>query len=86
MTTAEPLTQTSNESAAAPTDPNGPTGRLATWLAGELVPHDLGCECPFPGKCARIAGDVIGGPSVAVLDRNLHMVEPSLSQCVWRNR
>src|SRR5262249_41151148 len=48
----------------------------------ELVQHDLGCECPFPGKCARIAGDVVGGPSVAVLDRNLHMVEPSLSQCV----
>ena len=34
MTTTEPLTQVSNESAAAPTDPNGPTGRLAIWLAG----------------------------------------------------
>jgi hypothetical protein len=34
----------------------------------ELVSHDLGRECPFPGKCARIAGDVVGGPSVAVLD------------------
>src|ERR1700746_3568910 len=33
MTTAKPLSQVSNESAAAPTDPNGPTGRLATWLA-----------------------------------------------------
>src|SRR5271166_2965186 len=37
MTTAEPLTQVSNESAAAPTDPNGPTGRLATWLAGTKI-------------------------------------------------
>ena len=27
MTTAEPLSQVSNESAAAPTDPNGPTGQ-----------------------------------------------------------
>src|SRR6476660_4654793 len=33
MTTAEPVTHLSNESVAAPTDPNGPTGRLATWLA-----------------------------------------------------
>jgi aconitate decarboxylase len=37
MTTAEPLTQVSNESAAAPTDPNGSTGRLATWLAGTKI-------------------------------------------------
>ena len=37
MTTAEPLTRVSNESAAAPTDPNGPTGRLATWLAGMKI-------------------------------------------------
>jgi aconitate decarboxylase len=37
METAEPLTQVSNESAAAPTDPNGPTGRLATWLAGTEI-------------------------------------------------
>jgi len=32
METAEPL-----KSAAAPTDPNGPTGRLATWLAGTEI-------------------------------------------------
>jgi hypothetical protein len=37
MATAEPVTQLSNESAAAPTDPNGPTGRLATWLAGTKI-------------------------------------------------
>jgi aconitate decarboxylase len=37
MTTTEPLTQVSNESAAAPTDPDGPTGRLATWLAGTKI-------------------------------------------------
>src|SRR6476620_8849539 len=36
MTTAEPITQLSNES-TAPTDPNGPTGRLATWLAGTKI-------------------------------------------------
>ena len=47
----------------------------------EVVPHDLGRECAFPGKCARIAGDVIGGLSVAVLDGDLHMVEPTLNQC-----
>jgi hypothetical protein len=47
----------------------------------ELAPDDLGRECAFPDKCARIAGDVVGGLSVAVLNRNLHMVEPSLSQC-----
>ena len=45
----------------------------------KLMPHDLGCECPFPRKRPIIAGDVVGGPSVAVLDRNLDMVEPSLS-------
>jgi aconitate decarboxylase len=27
----------SNESAAAPTNPNGPTGRLATWLAATKI-------------------------------------------------
>src|SRR6476660_8764325 len=37
MTTAEPVTHLSNESVAAPTDPNGPTGRLATWLAGTKI-------------------------------------------------
>src|SRR3984893_16321154 len=37
MTTAEPLAQVSNESAATPTNPNGPTGRLATWLAGTKI-------------------------------------------------
>ena len=36
MTTAEPVTQLSNES-TAPTDPSGPTGRLATWLAGTKI-------------------------------------------------
>src|SRR5258707_12032658 len=30
---------------------------------------------------AGIAGDVVGGLSVAVLDRYLYMVEPGLSQC-----
>ena len=47
----------------------------------ELVPHDLDRECSLPGKCAGIAGDVVGGLSVAVLDRYLYMVEPGLSQC-----
>src|SRR5262245_3456292 len=47
----------------------------------ELAPHDLGRECEFPGKGARIASDVVGGLSVAVLNRNLYMVEPSPSQC-----
>ena len=30
MTTAEPFRQLPNQSIAAPTDPDGPTGRLAT--------------------------------------------------------
>jgi hypothetical protein len=27
----------------------------------KLLPHDLGRERPLPDKCARVAGDVIGG-------------------------
>jgi hypothetical protein len=33
------------------------------------------------GQIAVIAGDVVGGCSVAVLDQNLHMIEPGFSQC-----
>jgi hypothetical protein len=32
-------------------------------------------------QCTGIAGDVVGGLRVAVLDRNLHMVEPGVGQC-----
>jgi hypothetical protein len=46
----------------------------------ELSPHDLAGERPFPGNCARVAGKVIGGGGVAVLDRYLYMVEPGPSQ------
>jgi hypothetical protein len=34
----------------------------------QLVPDDLGGERPLPGKRAVIAGDVVSGCSVAVLD------------------
>ncbi len=47
----------------------------------ELASHDFGSECPFLGKRALVTGDAIGGLSAAVLNRNLHMVEPGLSQC-----
>ncbi len=47
----------------------------------ELASHDLGSECPFLGKRALVTGNVIGELSAAVLNRNLHMVEPGLSQC-----
>src|SRR5262249_12756245 len=46
----------------------------------QLVPHDLRRECPLPGKCAVIAGNVVGGCGVAVLDGDLHMIEPGLAQ------
>jgi hypothetical protein len=46
----------------------------------QLVPNDLGRECPLPGKRAVIAGDVVGGCSVAVLDGDLHVVEPDLGE------
>ena len=35
MATAEPVTQLSTR--PPPTDPSGPTGRLATWLAGTKI-------------------------------------------------
>jgi hypothetical protein len=47
----------------------------------EFAPHDLGREGSLPGKCTGIAGDVIGRLRVAVLNRNLHMVQPGLGQC-----
>src|SRR5262245_37663210 len=46
----------------------------------QLVPNDLGRECPLPGKRAVIAGDVVGGCSIAVLDGYLHVVEPGLGE------
>jgi hypothetical protein len=50
----------------------------------EFLPYDLGGERPFPGKCARVTGNVIGGGGVAVLDRYLYMVESGPSQCGQR--
>ena len=47
----------------------------------KVVAHDRGRQRPFSGKCARVAGDAVGGRSVAVLDRDLHMVETALRQC-----
>jgi hypothetical protein len=46
----------------------------------QLVPHDRRGQGALPGKGAGIAGDVIGRLSVAVLDRDLHMVEPGFYQ------
>ena len=46
----------------------------------QLVPNDLGCECPLSGKRAVVAGDVVGGRGVAVLDGDLHVVEPGLGE------
>jgi hypothetical protein len=46
----------------------------------QLVPNDFGRERPLAGKRTVIAGDVVGGCSVAVLDRDLHMIEPGLGQ------
>ena len=46
----------------------------------ELMPNDRGGERPFPGECARVAGNAIGGLGVAVLDRDLHMIKPGLHQ------
>ena len=46
----------------------------------QLLPHDLRRQCPFPGQRAVIAGNVVGGCRVAVLDGDLHMIEPGLGQ------
>src|SRR5580658_4196810 len=79
MTIAETLTQVSNESSAAPTDPNGPTGRLATWLAEtkiEDVPPTVrehakyllldGIACALVG--AQLPVSRIGVEAVTALD------------------
>src|SRR5580658_8178408 len=79
MTIAETLTQISNESSAAPTDPNGPTGRLATWLAEtkiEDVPPTVrehakyllldGIACALVG--AQLPVSRIGVEAVTALD------------------
>ena len=46
----------------------------------QLVPHDLGRECALPSKRPVVAGDVVGGRRAAVLDGDLHMVEPGLRE------
>src|SRR6476619_8289798 len=78
MTTAELITQLSHES-TAPTDPNGPTGRLATWLAGtkiEAVPSTVrehamyllldGIACALVGAQLRVSRK--GVEAVTALD------------------
>jgi len=47
----------------------------------EVVAHGRGRQRPFFAKCAPVPGDAVGGRSVAVLDRDLHMVEASFGQC-----
>jgi len=45
----------------------------------QLMPNHLGRQRPLPGKRAVIAGDVVGGCRVAVLDRDLDVIEPGLA-------
>jgi hypothetical protein len=42
----------------------------------QLVPHDLGRERALARKRAVIARDVVGGGGLAVLDGDLHVIEP----------
>src|SRR5262249_9251705 len=46
----------------------------------QFAANDLGRECPLPGKRAAIASDVVGGRGIAVLDGDLHVVEPGLGE------
>ena len=46
----------------------------------QLAPSDFGRKRPLAGKRTVIPGDVIGGWILAVLYRDLHMVEPGLRQ------
>src|SRR5262245_43641211 len=57
-------------------------GAMHDGVDGEwqLEPHHLGCQGALARKGAVIAGDMIGGLPLAVLDRDLHMVEPGLGQ------
>src|SRR5262245_51888033 len=48
--------------------------------------HDLAGDGTFAGGCAFVAGDEIGGCFVAVLDRNLNMVEASIGKSRERLR
>ena len=50
-------------------------------------PHHLGGERVLSLERAAIAGDVVGGFGVGVLDRDLHVIEPGIRQiaraCAW---
>ena len=37
--------------------------------------HDFGGERALPGEGAFVAGDVVGGSALAILDRDLHVIE-----------
>jgi hypothetical protein len=56
----------------------------AFTVSGTFVPQNLDRERAFPCKGAGIAGDVVGGLSIAVLDRDLHVVESGLDQRAQR--
>jgi hypothetical protein len=46
----------------------------------EVAAERIRDKVPLPGKRAVIAGDVVGGWSIAVLDGDLHVVEPGLGK------
>ena len=48
------------------------------------VPHDLGRERALARERAVIAGDVVGGGGLAVLDGDLHVVEPGCGERAQR--
>ena len=46
----------------------------------KLQPHHFGRERLLAGEGAFIAGNVVGGGALAVLDRDLHMVEAGIGE------
>ena len=58
------------------------TGAMHDRVHGEwqLEPHNLGRQRLLAREGAIIAGDMIGGWRLAVLDRNLRVVEPCLGE------
>ena len=57
-------------------------GAVHNRIHGErqLMPHDLGCERALLRERAVIAGDMVGGGRFAVLNGDLHVVEPRFSE------
>ena len=57
-------------------------GAMHDEIDGErqAEPHDFGGERVLALEGAAIAGDVVGGHRVAILDRDLHVVEAGLPQ------